>query len=129
MKQALIPALLAATLAFLGAPLLSQTQDLSGTWVGETVVPNMIDKDQVMLVLKREAGSYSGTITDTMGMANAAPLEDVKFENDTLSAQFMVSNGGEYIRIWMTLKVTGDKLIGEWQDGGDGSGPLELIRK
>ena len=128
-KAVLFPALLALTLILSGAPLVSQSQDLSGTWVGETVVPNSLDKDQVTLVLKKEAGSYSGSVTDSMGMANESPLENVKFENDTLTAEFMIFNGSENVRIWMTLKVIGEKLIGNWQDGGDATGPLELARK
>ena len=129
MKTKLVLALATIILVFTAAPLLCQSQDLSGTWVGETVVPNMLDKDQVTLVLKKDAGSYSGTVTDSMEMAQDSPLENVKFENETLTAEFMVFNGSENVRIWMTLKVTGEKLIGNWQDGGDGSGPLELIRK
>jgi len=129
MKTKLVLALATLILVFTAAPLLCQSQDLSGTWVGETVVPNMLDKDQVTLVLKKDAGSYSGTVTDSMEMAQDSPLENVKFENETLTAEFMVFNGSENVRIWMTLKVTGEKLIGNWQDGGDGSGPLELIRK
>jgi hypothetical protein len=129
MKKALFPALLVVTLVIGAAPLHSQARDLSGTWVGETVIPNSFDKDQVTLVLEKAGASYSGTITDSMGMASQSALENVKFENDTLTAEFMVFNGGENIRIWMTLKVSGEKLVGSWQDGGDGSGPLELVRQ
>lgn len=129
MKVALLPALLTLTLVFSAAPLLSQAQDLSGTWVGETAVPNSLDKDQVTLVLKKDAGSYSGTVTDSMGMAKDSALEDVKFENDTLTAQFVIFNGSDYVRIWMTLKVSGEKLVGSWEDGGGERGPLEMVRK
>ncbi|OGD21913.1 MAG: hypothetical protein A2W03_11050 [Candidatus Aminicenantes bacterium RBG_16_63_16] len=110
-------------------PLVSQTRDLSGTWVGETTIPNTLDKDQVTLVLKKDAGSYSGTVSDSMEMAKDSPLEDVKFENDTLTAQFMIFKGSENVRIWMTLKVTGEKLTGNWQDGGDEAGLLDMVRK
>jgi len=129
MNKAILPALLTLASAFSAAPLLSQTQDLSGTWVGETVVPNAVDKDQVTLVLKKDADSYSGTVTDSMRLANESVLENVKFENETLTAEFMIFNGSENVRIWMTLKVTDEKLIGSWQDGGDSTGPLELSRK
>jgi hypothetical protein len=129
MKTKLVLALATLILVFTAAPVLCQTQDLSGTWVGETVVPNVVDKDQVILVLKKDAGSYSGTVTDSMEMAKNSPLEDVKFENDTLTAQFVIFNGSDYVRIWMTLKVSGEKLIGSWEDGGDEAGPLEMVRK
>lgn len=129
MKNAFILVLFAMTLAFPAGPLLSQSQNLSGTWVGETVVPNAVDRDQVTLVLQKDGASYSGTVTDSMGLAKDSPLENVKFENDTLTAEFMVLNGNENVRIWMTLKVSGEKLFGNWQDGGDGTGPLDLERK
>lgn len=129
MTRALFPTLFAAILILSAGPLLCRSQDLSGTWVGETVVPNAVDKDQVTLVLQKVGESYSGMVTDSMGMAKESPLENVKFENDTLTAEFMIFNGGENVRIWMTLKVTGEKLIGNWQDSGDSSGPLELERK
>jgi hypothetical protein len=128
MKNAFILVLFAMTLAFPASPLLSQSQNLSGTWVGETVIPNAVDKDQVTLVLQKAANSYSGTVSDSMGMAKESPLENVTFEDDTLTAEFMVFNGNENVRIWMTLKVDGEKLVGNWQDGGDGTGPLELER-
>jgi hypothetical protein len=129
MKQALFLTLLTVMLAFPAGSSLCQTQDLSGVWVGETVVSGMIDKDLVTLVLKKDAGSYSGTVSDSMEMAKDSPLEEVKFENDTLTAQFMIYNGSEDVRIWMTLKVTGEKLIGNWEDGGGETGPLDLKRK
>ena len=129
-KGLFLLALISLTTVFSAAPLPGQGLDLSGTWVGETVVPNVVDKDHVTLVLKKDAGSYSGTVTDSREMAQDSPLEDVKFENDTLTAQFMIFNGSDYVRIWMTLKVSGEKLIGSWKNPtGSSTGPLELERK
>jgi hypothetical protein len=130
MKRGSLPTLLAAVLIVAASPALSQSLDLSGTWVGETVIPDAADKDQVTLVLVREGESYSGSVTDSMGLAKESPLEKVKFENDTLSAEFVIFNGEEYVRIFMTLTVKGDRLVGEWQsEDGDDTGPLDLERK
>ncbi len=128
MKKTLLTVLLGAAIVLSAAPLFCQSQDLSGTWVGETAVPNSLDKDQVTLVLKKDAGSYSGTVTDSMGMAKESALENVKFENDTLTAEFMIFNGTEDVRIWLTLNVTGERLVGNWQDGAGGTGTLDLGR-
>lgn len=129
MKKGALSILLAA-LAFLASPAFSQSLDLSGTWVGETVIPDVVEKDQVTLVLVKDGESYSGSVTDSMGLAKESPLEKVKFENDTLAAEFVIFNGEEYVRITMTLTVKGERLVGEWQsEDGEETGPLDLERK
>jgi hypothetical protein len=113
----------------LGAGVLfGQETDLTGTWEGTTYVPNAGD-DQVTLVLKKEAGTYSGTVTDSMQMANESKLENVNFTDDTLTAEFMIFNGADYVRISLTLKVSGDSLVGHWADPDGGTGNLDLKRK
>jgi hypothetical protein len=129
MKNGALAILLTAALAFLAAPAFSQSLDLSGTWVGETVIPDVPDKDQVTLVLAKEGESYSGSVMDSMELAKESPLENVKFENNTLTAEFIIFNGEEYVRIYMTLTVKGERLVGEWRDEGGESGPLDLSRK
>jgi hypothetical protein len=109
--------------------LFGQNSDLSGTWVGETVVPNSSDKDGISLILKKDGASYSGTISDIMGMISGASLENVKFENGTLSFQFNAGPTGQTIRISTTLKLSNDKLVGSWTDDQDDTGSLELARK
>jgi hypothetical protein len=109
--------------------LLGQNQDLSGTWIGSTVIPNMEEKDNLTLVLKKDGASYTGTITDSMGMLNAAVLEKVKLEKDTLSFEFLVLTSTEQIRVRSTLKVTGDKLVGSWESEQGDTGALEMVRK
>ncbi len=107
----------------------AQKTDLSGTWVGDTVVPNSADKDGIILALKKTNDSYSGTISDTMGMVNAVALENVKFENATLSFQFTASVGDQYVKVSTSLKVNGEKLSGAWTSEQGDSGALELTRK
>ena len=61
-----------------------------------------------------------------MGLANESPLENVKFENNTLTAEFVIFNGEENVRISMTLEVSGGRLVGEWQSEDGETGPLDL---
>ena len=129
MKKGAFLVLLTAAMIFSGSPVFSQSPDLSGTWVGETVIPDVADKDQVTLVLTKEGESYSGSVTDSMGMANESPLENVKFENNTLTAEFVIFNGEENVRISMSLEVSGGRLVGEWQSEDGETGPLDLERK
>jgi hypothetical protein len=109
--------------------LLGQDQDLSGTWIGSTAIPNREDRDNLTLVLKKDGASYTGNITDSMGMLNATVLEKVKLEKDTLSFEFMVTTESGQIRVRSTLKVGGDKLVGSWESEGGDTGALEMVRK
>ena len=129
MERKAFSILLAAALIFSAGPLFSQSLDLSGMWVGETVIPDVADKDQVTLVLTKEGESYSGNVTDSMGLANESPLEKVEFKDNTLTAEFVIFNGQEYVRIFLTLTVTGERLVGEWQSEDGETGPLDLERK
>jgi hypothetical protein len=109
---------------------LARAQDLSGTWTGETVVPDSTDKDLVTLVLKKDAASYTGTLTDSMGMANAAILEKVAVAKDALTFEFVITTGsGEAVRIRVALKISGEKLVGSWESDDGATGNLEMSRK
>jgi len=122
--------LLLGMLVMLAAPLLpGKDQDLSGTWIGSTQIPNREERDNLTLVLKKEGATYAGTITDTMGMLNAAVLEKVKLEKDTLSFEFLVLVGNGQVRVKSTLKVSEDKLVGSWESEEGDTGALELGRK
>jgi hypothetical protein len=129
MKNLIIIIVLALAAVFMAGLLFAQQADLSGTWVGETVIPNVLDKDQVTLVLKKEGGTYSGTVTDSMRMAVESPLENTELKDGTLTAEFVIFNGQQNVRIYFTLKVTGERLVGHWSDGDTDEGPLDLGRK
>jgi hypothetical protein len=129
MKNFIIILVLAIAAVFVAGLLFAQEVDLSGTWTGETVVPDALDKDQVTLVLQKEEATYSGTVTDSMGMAAESPLENVEFKDGTLTAEFIIFNGTENVRIYFSLKMTGDRLVGHWSDGMNSEGPLDLGRK
>ncbi len=106
----------------------SQQADLSGTWVGSTEVPDAVELDKLTLVLKKEDGKYSGTITDSMGMLLDTEIEDVEFKDNTLTFTFQVDTGEEYATVSTSLTVKGDKMSGYWETEGD-SASIELERK
>jgi hypothetical protein len=128
MKKLIFPFFLIIALAFALGPLFGQETDLTGTWEGTTYVPDSGD-DQITLVLQKAEGSYTGTLTDSMGLANESKLENTKFVDGTLTAEFMIFNGSDYVRISLTLKVSGELLVGHWEDPDGETGNLELKRK
>jgi len=128
MKKSIFLFLFTVMLAFAVGLLFGQETDLTGTWEGTTYVPDSGD-DQITLVLKKEGETYSGTVTDSMQLANESKLENAKFADGTLTAEFIIFNGSDYMRISLTLKVSGELLVGHWEDPGGETGNLELKRK
>jgi hypothetical protein len=128
-KMTSVNVIAALLFALLPGAILAQNVDLSGTWVGDTVIPASPDKDQLTLVLKKDGASYTGTISDAMGMVNQAVLESVKTGDGTLSFQFIAHTGDQEIRVSTTLKISGDKLVGSWITESGDTGPMELERK
>jgi len=128
MKKLIFLLFLTVALVFVVGPLFGQETDLTGTWEGTTYVSNAGD-DQVTLVLKKEGETYSGTFTDSMQLAIESKLENTKFLDGTLTAEFMIFNGADYIRISLTLKVSGELLVGNWEEPSGQTGTLELKRK
>lgn len=124
MKKAILLVFLAVVLG----SLFGQETDLTGTWEGTTYVPDAGD-DRITLVLKKEGETYSGTVTDSMALANESKLENTKFIDGTLTAEFMIFNGSDYVRIKFMLKVSGELLVGQWEDPDGETGNLELKRK
>jgi hypothetical protein len=107
----------------------SQQVDLSGTWVGPTEVPDASEPDMLTLVLKKEEGTYSGTISDSMGMLQDAEIEDVEFKDNTLTFTFQVDAGGAYLSVTTSLTLKGDKMSGYWETDDGNSATIELERK
>ena len=106
-----------------------QEVDLSGTWEGTTEVPDSPEPDQLTLVLEKIDGEYSGTINDSLGLAEDAELEDVEFKDNTLTFSFTIFDGFEYSTVYATLTVEGNKMSGNWESEDGGSGPVELVKK
>lgn len=103
-----------------------QDIDLSGTWVGETEVPDQ-GTDELTLVLEKKEGEYTGTISDSLGMLQDVECEDIELKDNTLTLDFTFSDGYDYTTVYITLTVEGDTMTGYWEteDGSTGSVKLE----
>ena len=124
-------ALVAACLALAGALLVAQTSaplpDLTGTWSGETQMSR--GKDLFTLVLAKKGNSYSGTMTDAMGVLNQVPLLDVKYSDGTLRFSFKASLPNRDLQLEATLKFENDRLVGLWTAETGDTSSLDLERK
>ena len=105
-----------------------QSTDLSGTWVGETVIPDAIDPDEITMVLTKENGEYSGKVSDSMGMFDDTECEDIKFVDNKLTFNIEADTGEEYLRVFLSLIVEGDTMTGHWE-AEDGSAGEAAMRK
>ncbi len=106
-----------------------QSVDLSGTWVGETEVPDAIEPDEMTLVIIKENGEYSAKISDSMGMLNNTECEDFEFKENELTFNCEVDTGEEYMTVYITVKVEGDTMTGFWETDDGSTGTLELTKK
>jgi hypothetical protein len=106
-----------------------QEVDLSGTWEGTTEVPDSPEPDQLTLILEKIDGKYSGTIHDSLGFAEDAELENIEFEDNTLTFSLTIFDGSEYSTIYATLTVEGNKMSGHWGSEEGTSSTVELEKK
>lgn len=104
----------------------SEEADLSGKWVGTTEIPDAPETDEVTLILEKENGQYSGTVSDSLGMVTDAVIEEVEFKDNTLTFNFTTFDGYEYLKVYITLKVEGDTMTGYWETDDGSSAPIEL---
>ncbi len=106
-----------------------QSVDLSGTWVGETEIPDEIEPDGMTLVITKEDGEYSAKISDTMGMLDNTEVEDVEFIEGNLTFNMAVDTGEEFLTVYITVKVEGDTMTGFWETEDGQTGSVELTKK
>ena len=128
-KTSSILGLLAFSIFLFSGAAFCQEVNLSGTWVGETTVPDATDPDQVTLILEKTNGGYTGKVTDAFGYAMDSELEDVEFEDKELTANFLIYDGEQYVRVFFTLTVEGDTMKGFWESESGDSAAVELHRK
>lgn len=121
--------LFAFVLVLLTGAVLSQEANLSGTWTGETTVPDELEPDKVTLILEKTNGEYKGKVTDAFGFAMEAELEDVEFKDNQLTANFLIFTGEEYMKVYFTLTVEGDTMNGRWESEAGDSASIELHRQ
>ena len=128
-KTASILSLVAFSIFLFNGAVFSQEVNLTGKWIGETMVPDETEPDQVTLVLEKTNGEYIGKVTDAFGYAMDSELDDIKFENNELTANFLIFDGTQYSRVYFTLTVEGDTMKGFWESEGGDSATIELHRQ
>ena len=101
--------------------------DLTGTWKGSTEVPDQ-GVDEMTLVIEKEAGEYSATLSDSLGMLTDTECEDIEFKEGTLTFNVTISQGYDSFTVWMNLDVEGDKMSGYWETGDGDQGEINLER-
>ena len=105
------------------------TPDLTGTWVGTTLVPD-VGEDAVTLELKREGDTYTGRCTDAANVVVAPEIRNVAFKDGTLTFDIgVVGGGGNALTVHVTLKVDGDAMAGRWATDDGEWAELKLVRK
>jgi hypothetical protein len=104
----------------------SYEADISGTWIGETEVPDQ-GIDEMTLVIEKMGGDYTATISDSFGMLMDTECEDLEYKNDTLSFNISIFDGYSDLKVYITLKVEEDTMAGYWEteDGSTGDITME----
>lgn len=102
--------------------------DLTGKWVGSTLVPN-VGEDKLVLDLTKDGDSYAGTIADSAGMIVQAAIANVSFADGLLTFDIVVSSGSETFPVRISLKAEGDTLTGSWATGQGDGGSVTLTRE
>jgi len=115
-------------IAFCSVVSFSQDVDLTGTWEGSTEVPDQ-GEDEMTLVIKKEKGEYTATISDSLGMLLDSECEEFEFKEGTLTFNFTVDMGMESMTVWITFDVKGDTMKGQWETVEGDIGDIELIKQ
>jgi hypothetical protein len=66
---------------------------MSGTWKGTTYIADRDAYDDLTIVLKKEGPSYTGAVTDSLGMARG---RDQNVAEAEAGFDFTIYNGEEY---------------------------------
>jgi hypothetical protein len=100
--------------------------DISGTWIGETEIPDQ-GTDEMTLVIEKSDGDYTATISDSFGMLMDAECEDLEYKDNTLSFNITIFDGYSDMTVYITLKVEGESMAGYWEteDGNTGEITME----
>jgi hypothetical protein len=102
--------------------------NISGTWIGETEIPNQ-GTDELTLVLEKANGGYTATISDSFGMLMDAECEDLKYENNTLSFNINIFDGYSDMTVFISLKVEGSTMTGYWETEEGQTGEITMEKQ
>lgn len=107
----------------------AQDVDLTGTWVGETEVPNAMEPDAITMVITKTEEEYRIVLSDSMGMLLEEDAEDIVYKDNELSFNFSVYTGEMYLRVYMTLSVEGETMNGTWETEEGDTGTIVMTKK
>jgi hypothetical protein len=102
--------------------------DISGTWVGETEIPDQ-GTDELTLVLEKADDSYTATISDSFGMLTDAECEDLEYKDNVLTFNFSIYDGYSSMSVYITLNVDGNTMAGKWETEEGDTGAIEMEKK
>lgn len=104
------------------------SDDISGTWVGETEIPDQ-GTDELTLVLEKAGDSYTATMSDSFGMLTDAECEDLEYKDNVLSFNFAIYDGYSSMVIYITLEVDGNSMTGQWETEEGETGEVNMVKK
>jgi hypothetical protein len=132
-KRLLRPLVVLAALAVLAGSVLARAPkkpDVIGTWTGTAVVDANGALLDIILVIEKAEGGYSGKLSDLSGMVPESPLRQIVFEDGKLSFDFDLAQGMETLLIRIELILEAETLKGAWFDPEGNSGEISLaLRK
>jgi len=115
-------------LALISVYVFSFQADISGTWIGETEIPDQ-GTDEMTLALEKANGSYTGTISDSFGMLVDAECEDLEYTNNTLSFNINIFDGYSDMTVFISLKIEGDTMTGYWETEEGQTGEITMEKQ
>jgi hypothetical protein len=99
-----------------------ESADVAGTWSYTVSSPQ--GEVSGVLILKGQAGSYSGTISNEMSNG-AREISNVEVSGKELSFEFALDMGGQSLSISVTVTVEGDAFEGTMSVANFGESPME----
>jgi hypothetical protein len=121
-----------AVLAVLAVPALAQAPkkaDVVGTWTGPAVVSDDGNTVDIIVVIDKAEGGYSGKLSDTSGLVPESPLRKLEFKDNKLSFEFDLAQGMDTTLIRIELALEADTLKGAWSDPDGNTGAISLTLK
>jgi hypothetical protein len=127
-KTLSILAFIAFTLALSSGLAFCLADDISGTWLGETEIPDQ-GTDEMTLVIEEAGDTYTATISDSFGMLVDAECEDLEYKDNVLSFNISIYDGYSSMTVYITLKVEGNSMTGQWETEEGDTGEITMEKK
>ena len=129
MKKAPLLIVTAMFFVVLVSPAISGAEaDITGTWVGNTLIPNM-GEDEIVLTVKREGDAYIALLNDKFGMLQDIESTFFNYEDDRLGIKISVPGAYGMTDVTIDLTVAGDTMTGTWQTQESEKGKITLSRE